>query len=71
MHVMRYLTRARMPPPKLTHDRLFQMRVSQAFLTMLDDWRRTQTPIPSRAEAVRFLVETAISSIKPRKNVPK
>jgi hypothetical protein len=38
---------------------------------MLDDWRRTQTPIPSRAEAVRFLVETAISSIKPRKNVPK
>jgi len=46
-----------MPAQKLKNDRIFQMRVSAEFLTMLDDWRRAQSPIPSRAEAVRFLVE--------------
>ena len=56
-----------MPPQKLTHDRIFQMRASDGFLAMLDDWRRIQTPIPSRAEAVRMLVERAISADKTAK----
>ena len=53
-----------MTPQKLTHDRIFQMRASAGFLAMLDDWRRIQSPIPSRAEAVRLLVERAIAAEK-------
>ncbi len=37
-------------------DKHYQMRVSQSFLDLLDDWRRRQTDIPSRAEAIRRLV---------------
>jgi hypothetical protein len=33
------------------------MRVSENFLRMVDDWRRLQSDIPSRAEAIRRLVE--------------
>ena len=35
----------------------FQMRVSPAFLRLVDDWRRKQADLPSHAEAVRRLVE--------------
>jgi len=35
------------------------MRVSEAFLRMVDDWRRRQKDLPSRAEAIRRLVESA------------
>jgi hypothetical protein len=35
------------------------MRVSEQFLRMVDDWRRGQTDLPSRAEAIRRLVEIA------------
>jgi hypothetical protein len=34
----------------------FQMRVSPEWLAQIDDWRRKQPDIPSRAEAVRLLV---------------
>jgi len=34
----------------------FMMRVDQPFLDAIDDWRRTQSDIPSRAEAIRRLV---------------
>jgi hypothetical protein len=34
----------------------FQMRVSDSFLERLDNWRRGQPTIPSRAEAIRQLV---------------
>lgn len=39
------------------NDKQFQMRVSEEFLRRLDDWRRAQPDIPSRAEAIRLLVE--------------
>jgi hypothetical protein len=42
------------------HDKQFQMRVSDAFLESIDDWRRGQSPIPSRAEAIRYLVSRGI-----------
>ena len=45
---------------KREHDRVFQMRVSDAFLDTLDGWRREQPDIPSRAEAVRRLVDQAL-----------
>lgn len=43
------------------NDKVFQMRVSEAFLRTLDDWRRSQPDLPSRAEAVRRLVEIGIN----------
>jgi hypothetical protein len=56
------MTSAKRPrgrPSKLPQDRLFQMRVSEQFLRMVDDWRRSQVDLPSRAEAIRRLVELA------------
>ncbi len=55
-----------MAPPKLQNDKTFQMRVSARFLQLLDDWRRLQSPIPSRAQAVRALVERAIKQARAR-----
>ena len=40
-------------------ERPFQMRVSEEFLRTVDDWRRRQKDLPSRAEAIRRLVELA------------
>jgi hypothetical protein len=45
--------------PSKRQDRLFQMRVSDQFLRTVDEWRRCQSDLPSRAEAVRRLVELA------------
>jgi hypothetical protein len=53
------VNRPRGRPSKHPQDRLFQMRVSEQFLRMVDDWRRGQTDLPSRAEAIRRLVELA------------
>jgi len=41
-------------------DRVFQMRVSAGWLKLVDDWRRKQPDLPSRAEAVRRLVERGL-----------
>ena len=46
----------------------FQMRVSPSFLRLIDDWRRKQPDLPSRAEAIRRLVEQAVKpDPRPRK----
>jgi hypothetical protein len=52
------------PRKRITQDRPFQMRVSEQFLRMVDDWRRTQVDLPSRAEAIRRMVELAAKSNK-------
>jgi len=39
----------------------FQMRVSPEWLAKIDDWRASQRPVPSRAEAIRRLVEKGLS----------
>jgi metal-responsive CopG/Arc/MetJ family transcriptional regulator len=44
----------------------FEMRAGEAFLNALDDWRRRQPDLPSRAEAVRRLVEAALADEKKR-----
>jgi hypothetical protein len=44
------------------NDKLFQMRTSEGFLRRLDDWRRKQPEIPSRAEAIRMLVERSLDA---------
>ena len=56
------MTKNRRPlgrPTKSPQDRPFQMRVSEDFLRAVDDWRRRQKDLPSRAEAIRRLVELA------------
>jgi ribosome-binding protein aMBF1 (putative translation factor) len=42
-------------PPGRIQDRLFQMRLSEEFLERLDEWRRKQPDLPSRAETIRRL----------------
>jgi hypothetical protein len=42
-------------PPGRIQDRPFQMRLSDEFLGRLDEWRRKQPDLPSRAEAIRRL----------------
>ena len=55
-----YMTnRPRGRPTKKPQDRPFQMRVSEEFLRTVDDWRRGQSDLPSRAEAIRRIVELA------------
>lgn len=46
----------------LTNDRVFQMRASDEWLRRIDDWRRQQDDLPSRAEAIRRLVERGLKA---------
>jgi hypothetical protein len=56
--------RPRGRPSDRRQDRLFQMRVSEQFLRTVDEWRRGQIDLPSRAEAIRRLVELATKTKK-------
>jgi hypothetical protein len=38
----------------------FEMRVEEDFFTSIDEWRREQPDLPTRAEAVRRLVEQSL-----------
>ena len=51
----------------LEHDKLFQMRASAEWLRRVDDWRRTQPDIPSRAEAIRRLVDAGLQASEAQK----
>jgi hypothetical protein len=44
----------------------FELRTSTEFLQAIDDWRRQQPEIPSRADAIRRLVELGIEAEKSR-----
>lgn len=46
----------------LQNDKQFQMRVSEEFLRTIDDWRRKQPELPSRAEAIRQLIHTGLAA---------
>src|SRR2546423_13492945 len=63
--------RPRGRPSKRTQDRPFQIRVSGSFLQMVDDWRRRQIDVPSRAEAIRRMVELAIKANKKPETVER
>jgi hypothetical protein len=48
--------------PRTTDDpktQVVQMRVSRAFLRMVDAWRRQQPDKPQRSEAIRRMCEIA------------
>jgi len=47
--------------------RTFQMRTTDQFLAELDDWRASQRPVLSRAEAIHRLVTFAIDKQKKRR----
>jgi hypothetical protein len=60
-----YMTnRPRGRPTKKAQDRPFQMRVSDDFFRAVDEWRRGQADLPSRAEAIRRMVEIAAKTKK-------
>jgi hypothetical protein len=42
----------------------FEMRASPVWLKALDDWRRVQPDLPSRAEAIRRLVDKGLEGSK-------
>jgi metal-responsive CopG/Arc/MetJ family transcriptional regulator len=42
------------------------VRVDDEFLAKLDNWRRHQPDLPNRPEAVRRLVEQALSKPEPK-----
>lgn len=42
----------------------FQMRADDDFLQKIDDWRIKLRPVPSRAEAIRLLVDIGIKASK-------
>jgi hypothetical protein len=44
----------------------FEMRLSKVDLERLDDWRRSQADLPSRAEAIRRLVEIGLGADAPK-----
>lgn len=47
-----------------------ELRVSTDFVELVDNWRRQQRDIPSRAEAIRILVEKAIAGVAIEKSEP-
>jgi hypothetical protein len=49
-------------PPGRVQDRPFQMRASKEFLESVDKWRSKQPDKPSRAEAIRRLVERGLKA---------
>ena len=42
-------------------DHTFQMRVAAEWLARIDNWRRQQPDLPSRAEAIRRLVDEGLT----------
>jgi hypothetical protein len=50
------------PPGVMPPYKPFQMKVPESFLALVDDWRRKQPDLPSRAEAIRRLVASAIAA---------
>jgi metal-responsive CopG/Arc/MetJ family transcriptional regulator len=43
-----------------TFDQRLELRVSTAFLKIIDDWRRKQEDLPNRSEAIRRIVEAEL-----------
>jgi metal-responsive CopG/Arc/MetJ family transcriptional regulator len=54
-------------PTGRTQDRPFQIRLTEQFLTKVDDWRRKQPDLPSRSEAIRRIVEAHLADGGPSK----
>ncbi len=44
----------------MSENKRMELRVSGEFLATIDAWRRKQSPIPSRAQAIRELVKAGV-----------
>lgn len=58
-------------PSKGGPGHLLQMRLDEAALAKLDDWRREQQDLPSRQEAIRRLIEQAVSALSQKGGAKK
>lgn len=55
-------------PPKTER---FEMRLELEMIERIDNWRRKQSDLPTRAEAIRRLVDFGLTAnTKPRKARP-
>jgi hypothetical protein len=54
-------------PTGVVQTHQLQTRVSVDFLRKLDEWRRAQSDLPSRTEAIRRIVESVIGAESPAK----
>lgn len=48
-------------------DQRVQLVASRGFIRRVDDWRRLQTDLPSRSEAIRALTEKGLAAEAKRK----
>jgi hypothetical protein len=48
-----------------------EMRLGASFLKTVDEWRRKQKDLPSRAEAIRRLVERGLANQAPARQLNK
>jgi hypothetical protein len=48
-----------------------EMRLGRSFLKTVDEWRRKQKDLPSRAEAIRRLVERGLANQPPARQLSK
>ena len=48
-----------------------EMRLGGSFLKTVDEWRRKQKDLPSRAEAIRRLVERGLANRPPARQLSK
>ena len=46
----------------------FEMRFSEDLLRQVDEWRRHQSDLPARAEAIRRLIEAGLKARKPKRS---
>lgn len=63
--------KSRKMPPRLepaSPGKKINLVAPQAWLRRIDAWRRKQEPIPNRSEAIRILVDIALSETK-RKSI--
>ena len=60
-------TKTRGRPLGRAYDRPMQMRVTEEFITLIDNWRREQIDLPNRTQAIRRLVVLGIEASKGKK----
>jgi hypothetical protein len=54
--------------PTLECDAAVQLRLKGETFVLVENWRRSQSKIPSRSEAVRQLLERALGQAEPDAN---
>ena len=61
MHGLQHVNTWYKPFMSVKNDKQLQMRASEGFIRTIDDWRRHQSDIPPRAEAIRRLIRMGLA----------